>query len=363
MAKRKKKNAFRMGLLKYALCLLCVFGIGMCVLYLYLVAYEDSQISHAIKEYTAALSSVESDSDAQIILEQINSEFEDAKTAEKNVKKVVNKIEFHKDFSKSDEETQSYILKYKGNQIGDVSFIKTDGENIFGLTSWKIKDNNMDVNGLLSNEVIGVPEDWRVYVNDTLVDESYITNKNLPYTGYEQFYDETNTLGLPVLNEYTVTNLFGDVKTVVVDPNGKKYSKEEINADLFLEDASESDLTRAEAYIKPFISYYVTCLSNANHDATGNFINISGYLYPYGSLYNRLAQAITGMSWANSAGDTLLNCTINDLKKFGTNYYICDVSYEVETVGTKGAVQNSFQAKILLFSSGTTFLVQDIANY
>lgn len=361
--RKRNRNRFLKALLKYSFCVLILIGILMSILYLYLEKYEQSQLSYAIKEYTTKLEKEKMDDALDVLLEQLNTTIQSKEDVEKNFSDVVEHIEFHKDVSNTNEKQVSYTLSYNGNTIGSVTFAKSDGHNLFGLPIWKVKKESLDFTSMIIGKTIHCVDEWSIYVNDQLLDETYVTNTGIPFTGLEQFYYEGNPLGFPTMKEYSIPNIIGEVSVKIVSPAGVELSEESIKGSTFLDGVFEEDQTKVNSFIPSFLSAYVQCLSNANHDETANFENIKPYLVENGVLYNRLQEAIAGMAWANSAGDTLLNVNVNGISNFGGGYLLADVSYTVDTIGTEGAVQSTYNLIVLLQNKEDSFVVYDLAKY
>ena len=84
---------------------------------------------------------------------------------------------------------------------------------------------------------------------------------------------------------------------------------------------------------------------------------------PGGDLEKRLATAVDGLKWSQSAGDTITQFTMNHHYKLEDTRYLCDVTYVLETIGRKGTIETTNNMKLILVETEKGLKVEAISVY
>jgi len=63
---------------------------------------------------------------------------------------------------------------------------------------------------------------------------------------------------------------------------------------------------------------------------------------------HRLFEAVEGLEFGQSQGNKVASITTHHQVRLAENKYLCDVTYEVDTIGHKGTVRLTTNAKIVV---------------
>lgn len=364
MAKKRKSHKFLKMTLSYALYFMIFIGIIMLVLWLYLSQFERSQVNFIIQNNVDNISLKQIKKDAKDVLESVNSKFQTKEQAEKALYDLIHKeTSCTKDTVNSKADYVIYNLQADGIPYGTISLQKEEKKTLLGFEKWDVAEKNIDYSKLILDEVISIPSDWTAYIQDKQLDAEYITNYEKHYSMLEGFYGSSVYLPLPYLLEYHIGNTVGHLPITVKDSAGNSYAYKDVNEEMYLAKADEGTTNSIQEFMYGFLPGYVQCLSNANHNAYGNYYALTPYLLSGSNLDVRLYNAIEGQAWANSGGDVIVDIQFNNCLSLQNGLYLSDVTYVVETYGLNGAVQSSQNAKVLLVQSETGYLVADLETY
>lgn len=362
--KRKKRRKIRRSvdrMIRYAIVFFIIYGILMAFFYRYLYDYEHSRSAYAVKAYTESFDEdylAEVSVDFRTTLDTKLQSKEDS--LEKMAQIILPSLSYSKDLSSESDDAVTYKLKAENQVFGSVTFTKEN--HVLSYDRYVVSQESFDFSWLAEEKTVSLPDGWTIYVDENPLSDSYITGTDGMYTLLESFYGDGNPYGLPVLKTYKISRVI-DPAIVCMDPAGNSYDPDELDESLFLSEADETTETDVESFISAFLPFYVQCLSNANHNAEGNYLAIQPYILSGGNLDNRLYEAIAGQYWANSDGDTILSTTYHSVKDTGNGYLLVDVTYELETIGLQGAVQSESNNRILVQNTGDGFQVVDLESY
>lgn len=238
-----------------------------------------------------------------------------------------------------------YVLRHNSKNICRL-YLTQEADESYGFRAWNVSSIEFNFDPMFVTETVAVPENFSVLYDGTALGSDFISGEKVPYTILEDFYDNPDVKELPCLMQYTVTHTENTAVTVK-SSNGSILDPAELSEKLFLNNLSDKELTELTAFTEDYVNRYVTFTSGANLNPSGNYINLVK-LVVYGSdLQSRLLQAVGGLGFASSRGDTVMNVTINDTLKISEELYAVDVTYEVETIGSAGPVTTSSNARLL----------------
>ncbi len=362
--KRKRKDPFLRFMGCYAICFLLVTCIIMSFLWIYLAHYERSQDAALVHNRIAEISKRSLKKQTKELIAGLDHTYQSKDEALDALYDLIHTdSSYSKNAEASSDDVVVYDLKANENVFGTITLQKKNKKDMFGFDSWSIVEESYDYSALVGEDVIQVPSGWTIEANHEIVSENYISNYEQRYSMLSAFYGDWNEMGLPYLIEYRIGNIIGHLNFTIQDPSGNIFKKEDLDEKHFLPTCEEGTRANIESFMNSFMPYYIQCLSNANHDAASNFIAISPMLTPNGNLYIRLYNAIEGQAWANSNGDQILDLIYNDCLSLGNGCYLVDFTYTLETIGLQGAVQSSFNARVLLQEYDGSYLAADIESY
>lgn len=363
MRKKRRRSTFIRLMVGYAVSFLLIVAICMCVTWLLLSRYEKSQPQSVVKNYILNISKKDIQTGAKDILDRVNPKLQSQEDALTNLYELIhNESTYAKDTVNSTQDSITYFLRADDIQYGTVSLKKSKGSGLLASEEWVVENHSLDYNSFLTTDVVSVPAGWSVKANDVVIDDTYITNWEKHYTLLNSFYGDWNSLYLPYLYEYSISDKVGHFDITVTDSNGNSYDYKKVDESMFLGKADEETSLAIQNFMYAFLPQYIQCLSNSNHNAYANYQALVPYMLPGSNLDTRVYNAIEGQAWANSNGDIIIDIQFNDCVAVGDGKYISDVTYVLETYGLAGAVQTEQHARVLIIDVGG-FVAADIESY
>jgi len=353
--KGKKKLFLAMGI--YAAVFLLLIAGGLAFLWKYMDAYEVSRPKHAADAYIA-----------QLTAEQIL----------RNDPELAWQLDLHIQSRDSILSSVDDLLKeplsigrmgggntyavHCGEKIIGSFSLREDSNGSFGLPVWTIEEENYDLSQFIRQPItVTVPSGYRVLVGSVTLNETYITQQNVPYEVLEPFYGKFD---LPVQVAYTVPALLGETEIQITDENGAAVSS---SADgqwnSALENCTEAEEERLREVLQEFITRYVAFAGSKAGTERANFSNLTRYLVPNGELVRRFRSALDGLSYGQSRGNELSGWEKNLFTRIDDTHFFCDVTYRLAVTGTKGTVDTEENLKIILTETNGRLLVEALNNY
>lgn len=353
---------FVTGMLIYALVfLLIVFG-GLWLLWDYMDAYEQSRPVNTIKAYVNQLTVEDLCEGSGALLDTLDGHIQSREEACQRIKdSITGEFSYAKKSSESSETKQVYVLR-SGRQVIGQFAISAGEPDKYGFRVWEITEESFDFSHLLGESIsVTVPSDFTVSVNGSVLDSGYVTQQDIPYATLEEFYGD---YPLPTLVTYTADSFLGSYTMEVTDRDGNPVEiTEETNYDPMLPACTDEEIEQIDELMKQFLERYVAFTGSSSGTAGGNYNRLIRHLVPDGALAQRLYTAIGGLYYAQSLRDTIEETTVNQYANLGNGRYFCDISYVVETVGKKGAVEMSYNMKIIMLVTDVGLRVEGMTRY
>lgn len=356
------RKRFALGMVIYALVFLALTAVGLKVLWNYIDAYEQSRPMNTVKAYVNSVTTQDMWDGSEGLLDTLDENVRSREDSRELIAQSASgALSYAKKSSESTDERQVYVLRSGRQVIGQ--FAITAGEpDKYGFRIWSVSDSSFDFGYLMGAPVsVTVPSDFPVSVNGNVLDSSYITESGLIYSALEEFYDDYQ---LPTLVTYTVDSFLGEITLEVADREGNPVAiSEETDYNAFLPGCSQDALEALDPFVEGFLGRYVTFTSSANSSASGNYARLLKYLVRGSDLANRLYSAIDGLQFAQSNGDILQNIQVNRYADLGDGRYLCDVTYQVQTWGKKGAVETLNNLKLIIVETTDGLKVESMTRY
>jgi len=366
MAKKHKilSGKFILGAVIYAVVFLALMAAGLTVFWKFIEAYEFSRPKNTVNAYMdqltvermcAASDELYASVDQSIILgrNQFDQVIRDSITEE---------VTCAKKTSESSEDRQVYVLRCGRQVIGEF-VIEAGEEDAFGFRAWQVAEESFDFSHLMGSSVsITVPSEYEVYTGDSiLLDESYITEKDIHYSALEEYYDDYS---LPTMVTYTVDNFLGEMTLVAKDPSGNAVEiTPETDMNSLLPQCTAEEAAKVEAFAKEFMRVWVIFSGSANDNVTYNYHIVRKMLSSDGVMAQRLYSALEGLTYAQSGGDSIQELTINRIVPLEDGYYVCDVTYIVQTYGRNGPVNTTNNMKLMLVTETDGLKLKTMESY
>lgn len=266
--------------------------------------------------------------------------------------------------AESTETKQVYALRCNGRVIG--TFTMTAGEpDDYGFTPWEVSEETADLSFLQGESAsVEAPKGYSVYANGVLLDEEYVAaSEQIPYDVFEGYYE---VYELPCFEKltYEVAGILGEVSLEVRAPDGSPFVLDEtVDLNSFLDNCGAEEKTELEGFVQEYLRRYVIFSGCANDSSYGNYRNLAELIVPGTKLETRIRDALDGLAYAQSRGDTIADIQIHHYVKIGEGRYLCDVTYWVDTIGHQGTVRTENNVKIIAVETDSGLKAEAMTSY
>ena len=353
---------FVTGMLVYALVFLVVLMAGLWLLWDYIDAYEQSRPLNTIKAYVNSVTAEDMCEGSADLLDNLDSHVQSREEACQVIRdSAVQSLSYARKSGESTEERQVYVLRCGRQVIGQLA-ISAGEPDWYGFRVWSVTETSFDFSHLLGESVsVTVPSDFTVSANGVALDETYITERDIPYSTLEAFYGE---FPLPSMVTYTAENFLGECTLAVTDRDGNAVEVgADMNWDPYLPSCTDEEIGAIDELMAEFLKRYVAFTGSSSGTAGGNYSRLCRNLVPEGALAKRLYTAIEGLHFAQSLRDTIQETSVNQYANLGDGRYLCDTTYVVETVGKKGAVDVTYNLKVVILKTDVGLRVEAMTFY
>lgn len=359
-SQKKRMSGFARGMLLYVVLFVIVAALGLSFFYKFIDNYEKTRPNRVMESFLSSLDDEQIERMSSGFVAGLNAEFCDIDSVKALVADRVANATFVKKMAECTDTKTVYILRDEDGEFGRVEL--TLGENTFHglLANWQPTAGELDFSDCLSELELTVPSGYSVELNGVPLNESYMADDSVEYELLEEFYEDFD---LPHMVKYHVDGLIGDPEVTVKDEAGNTLDETQLTEDYYLDNCTDAEKTRLDAFIEPYINAYVTFTSGANHMAGVNYNNLAPMIEAGSDLQFRVQQAIGAMGFASSRGDEIKAITVNKYCALGNGYYLCDVTYDVATIGQDGLHEYPNYLKIIINGSGDTLLASAMASY
>jgi len=353
---------FLTGMVIYALVFLVIASAGLWLLWDFIEAYEASRPVNTIKAYVDTLTPEDLSAGSVSLLNTLDHNLQSLEEAAQVIQESAgDNFSYAKKSAESTENRQVYVLRSGRQAIGQ--FAITAGEpDKYGFRIWEVTEESFDFSYLLGESIsVTAPSDFTVSFNGFPLDSSYITAQDIPYATLEDFYGD---FPLPTMVTYTADAFLGSCAMTVTDRNGNAVEiGEDTNFDLLLPECTAEEREAIDELMEQFLARYVAFTGSSKGTASGNYNRLIRHLVPDGTLAKRLYTAIDGLNFGQSMRDTIQEKTVNQYANLGDGRYFCDISYVVETVGKKGAVEMDYNLKVVMLETDLGLRVEAMTRY
>lgn len=361
MAKTCKKHRLLLGMMIYAVVFLAALAVGLTVLWDYMESFENSCPKNTMDAYVEQLTAENMYDHADVFLAGLDDNLQDRQDICGVVESAMtDKVSYAKKTSESTSERQVYVLRCGSQEIGQVAI--TAGEpDKYGARAWSVEEQSFHFDHLMGLETsVTVPVDYMVSFNGAPLDESYISEENIPYPALEPFAGEFE---MPELVTYRVDDYLGSCEFTVTAPTGQNVDlTEAVDWNLLIQTCTAEEEAELENLSKDFISKYIA-FTSSRKSVQKNYNRLAKLMVSGGELAKRLMNAIDGLQYAQSYGDSVVDFQVNQCVRISDERVMCDVSYILRTIGTKGAVETTNNMKIVFLATSQGLKVEAIASY
>lgn len=364
MAGKKRKGAFALGMILYAVVFLGLTAAGLRVFWNFIDSYERSRPKNTMDAYISSLTVEDMFAKAPQTAASVDGKLQTAEESLAVIRDSLGeKITYARKSSASTSTRQTYVLRSGSRVLGEVVIAASEPDK-FGFSVWTVQEESYDFSYLLcQQQSITVPGDYVVYANGTALDEGYITRTGIEYTALEEFYDDYDIL--PYMVTYSADSVLGSLELTVADAHGTVLENwEETDPNTCLDNCDEAEARMLEDYMDSFLKAYVQFTGSSNQASKANYTKLKKqFLIPDSALAQRLYTALDGLAYAQSYGDKLDEVTVNRVSRIDDTHYFCDVTYLVSTYGKAGRVQTTNNLKLMLVQWEGTLRVEAMTQY
>ena len=365
MTKKKRgiKHPLLLGMTIYAVVFLIAAGVGLFIFWNFIASYEASRPDNTIEDYVSQLTveDIVDTVDDDLIM-QVDTNLQTEEECRKVIMdSLTGEITYAKKTSESTDTRMVYAIRCGSKLVGSVTLNSVEVDK-FGFARWEIGEAEFEMSLPLEDCVtVTVPEGFGVLVNGKMLDQSYITVRDIRYDALEDFYDDYQ---LPTMVTYEAGPFLGTVTLETVDTDGIPVEIDEA-ADYisFLDNCNESDRARLTKFSDAFLARYVAFTGSAHKSSENNFAKLLPYVVLGSDLHQRMSMALDGLSWAQSNGDTLVSITYHCFTSIGEGKYICDATYEVDTSGREGIVRTTSNVRFVIVELPGELRVEMLTSY
>lgn len=351
-----KKLLFTQILTIYAAVLAGVVVISLGVLWDFLANYERSLPQKVAEQFVAD----QTISDWGKVFEQsFANDFESEESISKELEKAMDKKQLvcRKTQGEYTDEKPTFTLKNKEHQLVKMTLAKGK-KGRYGFDRWKVSDCEFVQSDLFQKIQVSVPASGKVYINDTLLDQTYVTKKDTTYCTEKTYVDQFEN---PVTwTEYTVGGLLSTPQITV--EAGGDFAVEQIqqqdgttryNYTLKQEqkDAYKND---AQQFIKSLIYYHM--MGEQNFGA--NVAKALSFTKQGSLAFKNINATRNGVIYnASYPVADYSNIHADSVVVHADNCFSIDVSYEVNAKTSNGAYKSSAKGtyRIYYMPSGNGF--------
>ena len=338
--KKRRSWGFPLFMVLYALVILAAANWGLQKFWDYMDAYEKSRIQNTIDAYMAEVTPQYVLGRSGDLVGSIDHNLQSEEECEAVILDFLSGgITYARKSAECTDTLTVYVLRSGGKVIGQVELVP-QGETRYGFTPWAVSGDSFDLSFLVGEPAsITVDHTMQVYAGDTLLDSSYVTETGLKYAAVEDFYDE---LKLPYKLTYAAGPILGETILRAVDTKGNPVTVTgEADLDSYLNNCTEAVHTELDSFNQEFIEYYVRYLTSRRDNRQYNYEQLLPYLVDGCDLENRVRNAYEGLEFGQSQSDTIVSFTSNHIIDLGDEKYLCDVTYEVDSLGRDGELHRS----------------------
>lgn len=361
-AKKRRFWPFLLFMLIYAAVVLCFVEHALGGFWDYIAAYEDSRIKYVLSGYMDNLTAEHVTDLSQDVIAQVDHNIQSEEECREYIANSLSAgFSYAKKSSESTDTRHVYVLR-SGKQVIGQFVMEVVREDEYGFTYWEVTDESFDMSYLVGTTVSATaPDNYTVSVNGTDLDSSYLIGDPIEYDVLKKFYDDYE---LPTMVTYQAGPFLGNFEMVVSDTQGNAVDMdavEDLNA--LAQNCTEGQVTELDSFVDEFLQRYVTYMGGSNKSAATNLKNLLKYVVKDSDFADRMEGALVGQKASQSKGDVIVDIQNNYFFRLKDGWYMCDVTYLVDTKGKEGVVRTTNNVRIIVVETDDGLRVQTVYNY
>lgn len=365
MSKNKRKiGTFWKVLLIFAEVFLIATVIGLLFFWDFIAAYEASRPQNAIAAFMNQMTPESiSGKDTKTLASidpNIRTEAQNRAVIEKSLS---DGFTYAKNTKQSTDSRMVYMVLSGGRTVGQVAMTVVRTDN-YGFQYWAVTEESYDFSYLIGSTVsITAPEEYSVYADGILLDESYVTESGIIYDEVEEYYKDYD---LPTMSTYTVGPALDEIVLTVKDTEGNTVSiDKDTDMNQFLKNCSQEELDKLNAFVEEYTRCYVdyTTVNSKAGTLGESYGRLVKLMVPNSLLANRMAEAQIGLVWVKGRSSELTKLTVNRLLRLEEGRYLCDVSYTTHIKDGWNDEDINGNFKLIVIETETGLLTESMLAY
>ena len=355
-----QKLLIAMGI--YAGIFIALAAFGLMKFWDYIDAYENSRPQNTIDAYMEQLDTEHIKSYVSDLVASIDHNVQSEEACLQVITDTLSdRVTYARKLSECTDDKTVYMLMCGGKNIGKV-VMTAQSKDSYGYATWQVTEESFDFSFLLGEGTsVTVPQDYRVYVNGTLLSEDYITKSDTQFSLLEGFYEDYE---LPYMVTYEVKPILGDLQVTITDPAGNTVTPEEAaNEALVLNNCTEAQITALDQIAWDYIGSYVRFSINAEEKLQENYQDILSHIVPGSDLANRMKGSLESLKWVKNRQAQILATSNNHRIHFPDGQFLYDLSYEVTITRNGDSSTTTENVRLILTQTENGLKVERMINY
>ena len=341
--RRKRRSNFKKKLLIYVAVLIVILIIFSIVFSSLCASIEQGQAynvaSSIVEKYSSQKGIVEfinDNSDQMTLIESVD------RIAETYATNIAGKaISYLEDFNNSTDEEKSYYILADGEKVAYVTLVP-DGSGSFGQQRWKV--GSLNITDYLPDSLtmeITAPADATVTVNDTVLDETYVTSSGIP----ELLANSTQFISDPPQTvTYKLSGFTSTPAIIARDASGNSLKVQQDESSALIGYAADDEFIasvedRVYAAISEWGTYFIAMSFNLY-----NYVKYGSDLYGYIFGSDTMDPIYTSFyNYEEIAGYDFTEKTASNYVKYSDDCFTVDVKYDLDVYFTVDSYEDNNQ--------------------
>ncbi|MDO4991067.1 MAG: hypothetical protein Q4E45_11230 [Eubacteriales bacterium] len=377
MARKRKLGAriYAFFLILYGLLIIAAACYGLLMVWTYAEEYEYTRPYHALDGY---LEKINRDRWSDGMAEAVAAMPHETQTDEEIKAFIQDKLSSGITAVRKGGSAESsiYSLRCNGREIGTVTIDEDTSYRSridttqkpwsllqWRLYPWKVAGESFDFNALYNSMEVTVPKDYQVLINGVKLGSEYIVQEGIHYDNYQKEYYEY-WVGMPTKVTYRFDHIIGEAKMEIRDADGNPVTIDPNRGDeQFTKYESGENFDRYAEFVVPFTTAYLSYISGAG-DSGIRLAELKNYMYPDGTLWNRMQDALDGLGWAHTSYINVKDVTVNSVLTLANGFTEVDVTSTADTYYYgKGELSNTSSMRVLVYDDGERLYAEDVQLY
>lgn len=339
--KEKKIKGFTKAALIYGAVLAGIILLALGTLALFLNDYENTRPDTVAARYVQNLDSESVHGFAEGAVSTLNFSLMPEEDCYAFIENAVHSADTVKLRDKSSSAI-TYLVRCGDSQVGKLTLESTGG-SLFGFDKLAVSQAEFDFMPLRGEERVSIPADWRAECPGELI----VEDREQPYELLNEFYG--GDVPVPYLISYSTGGYLVRPELKLISPDGAEFDA--VSEELFIDNCPETERQNLKDFSEEFLRRYIKYASNMDGNTSGNYFRLADIMVEGSTLQKRMRYAVSGLNYGGSLGDDLQDLVYNHLMELGGGYYLADFSYEMNTVGHKGAVTTENNMKLIMLKT------------